>query len=156
MMAPYTHPMIVIMRTVVGEHLGTSGLDWGNLDTEIDNPLLDVDDTERGGPENIFIHRAGDQFYDVYVDYYDGVNETLPEIEVWYGNDLIDIVYYSANLPRFTQGGLWHAATVFVGVEGSELWMTLRRFPFPGVSRASSPQSYRAGYGSPLPQPRLR
>ena len=70
------------------------------------------------------------------------VNETLPEIEVWYGNDLIDIVYYSANLPRFTQGGLWHAATVFVGVEGSELWMTLRRFPFPGVSRASSPQSY--------------
>ena len=61
--------------------LGTSGLDWGNLDTEIDNPLLDVDDTERGGPENIFIHRAGDRFYDVYVDYYDGVNETLPEIE---------------------------------------------------------------------------
>ena len=61
------------------------------MDTEIDNPLLDVDDTERGGPENIFIHRAGDQFYDVYVDYYDGMTETLPEIEVWYGNDLIDM-----------------------------------------------------------------
>ena len=111
--------MIVIMRTVVRLiPWGRAVLIGGTIDTEIDNPLLDVDDTERGGPENIFIHRAADQFYDVYVDYYDGVNETLPEIEVWYGNDLIDIVYYSANLPRFTQGGLWHAATVFVGVAG--------------------------------------
>ena len=112
--------------------LGTSGLDWGDIDTEIDNPLLDVDDTERGGPENIFIHRAGDQFYDVYVDYYDGVTETLPEIEVWYGSELIDIVYYSANLPRFTQGGIWHAATVFVETEGVRVMDDAQTLSFSG------------------------
>ena len=95
--------------------LGTSGLNWGDLGSAIDNPLLDVDDTERGGPENIFIHRASDQFYDVYVHYFDGLAETYPEIEVWYGTRLVDIVYYSANLPALTRGGLWHAATIYLG-----------------------------------------
>ena len=94
--------------------LGTSGLDWGELGGAVDNPLLDVDDTERGGPENIFIHRASDHYYDVYVHYYDGLSETYPEIEVWYGTRLIDIVYYSANIPALTQGGLWHAATIYM------------------------------------------
>ena len=93
--------------------LGTSGLDWGETGTAVDNPLLDVDDTERGGPENIFIHRASDDKYDVYVQYYDGAAETYPEIEVWYGSRLVDIVYYSANLPALTSGGLWHAATIY-------------------------------------------
>ena len=112
--------------------LGTSGLDWGVTGVAADNPLLDVDDTEEGGPENIFLHRAADGFYDVYVHYFEGFAETYPEIEVWYGTRLVDIVYYSANLPAMTQGGLWHAATIYPGEEGTWVEDTNQTLTFVG------------------------
>ena len=99
----------------VANDLGTSGLDWGVEGSAVDNPLLDVDDTEGGGPENIFLQRAGDQRYDVYVHYFEGMTETFPEIEIWYGTTLVDVVYYSATLPAFSRGGVWKAASIEIG-----------------------------------------
>lgn len=46
--------------------------DWGQIGWSLDDPFLDRDDIENGGPEEINLATAGENKYDIYVHYYGG------------------------------------------------------------------------------------
>lgn len=91
--------------------MGTSNLDWGNTGDPVDNPLLDVDNSATGGPENIFLESAADGTYTVMVHYYEGLQSTMPDLELWVGNELRSWTTFDAWLPDFKQGDVWTPIT---------------------------------------------
>jgi len=94
--------------------MGTSNLDWGVSSWDADNPLLDVDDSTGGGPENIFLTDPADGVYTVMVHYFQGSSAPLPELEVWVDNQLESWVLYGPELTNFTQNEIWTPVTIRV------------------------------------------
>lgn len=91
--------------------MGTSSLDWGTAGNLVDNPLLDVDNEATGGPENIFLESPADGTYTVMVHFYDGLHSTMPDLELWVGNELRSWTTFDAWLPDFKQGDVWTPIT---------------------------------------------
>ena len=91
--------------------MGTSNLDWGQAGNQADNPLLDVDNDSGIGPENIFLESPSNGTYTVMVHYYQGMQTTLPDIELWVDNELRSWTTMDAWLPDFKQGDVWTPIT---------------------------------------------
>ena len=94
--------------------MGTSNLDWGVSNWDADNPLLDVDDSTGGGPENIFLADPSDGVYTVMVHHFQGASAPLPEVEVWVDNQLVSWILYGAELQSFSQNDIWTPLTFTV------------------------------------------
>lgn len=97
-------------------HFRVKNPDWGEAGRTADDPFLDRDDVDGGGPEAINLATPAEARYDLYVHYFGG--GVLPPTRATlrlssYATPLLDV---SQNLALC--GQLWHVATLAVAGGG--------------------------------------
>lgn len=84
--------------------------DWGRPSYTLDDPFLDRDDINRGGPEQINLTVPGESVYDIYVQYY---RATVPQpTEATVTIALGGTVAHTGRRVLNVCGLFWHVATV--------------------------------------------
>lgn len=98
------------MRTGNDCYYANKRPDWGVLGDTTDDPLLDVDQTDGYGPENITLKKGENGLYKVYVHYYydNGNGPSLASVQIFL-NGQSSLV----TKPHFMQPyDLWYVADV--------------------------------------------